>query len=56
MWAAKRDTGVEVVSLEPLAKHEYGDAARLPLRLSGGSGEYTVTADFENRCGQPVRK
>ncbi|MBU0610799.1 MAG: hypothetical protein KKI08_23135 [Armatimonadetes bacterium] len=56
VWAAKRDTGVETVSLEPLADHEYGQPATLPLRLSGGAGEYAVTATFENRCGQPVQE
>lgn len=52
VWAAKRDTGVDVISLEPLAKHEYGQDAILPLKLSGGAGEYTVGIDLENRYGQ----
>jgi hypothetical protein len=55
-WAAKRDSGVEVVSLEPLAKHEYGAPAMLPLRLSGGTGTYAVTADYEDRQGRPVQQ
>jgi len=56
VWAAKRDTGVDVVSLEPLLQHEFGEQTVLPLRLSGGTGEYLVTVDFENRWGQPVEQ
>lgn len=55
-WAAKRDSGVEVVSLEPLAQHEWGQQAVLPLKLSGNTAGCTVQADFENRWGQPLQQ
>ncbi len=81
-WAAGRDTGVRIVSLEPLknaiadaevlnagAAAKQGNAektagraepdaiarkAALPLRLAGGTGKYTVTAEFRNRWSQPI--
>ncbi|MEN6304584.1 MAG: beta-galactosidase trimerization domain-containing protein, partial [Armatimonadia bacterium] len=53
-WAAKRDTGVDVVSLEPLKEHRYGEKAEVLLRLKAPAGELKVMADFRNRWGEAL--
>lgn len=54
VWAARRDTGAELVSLEPLEAHVFGQPGSLPLQLRASEGNYRVTATFENRFRQPV--
>lgn len=51
-WAARRDAGVRLVSLEPLKDVTYGQKAELLLKLEGGRGQYKVSVDFENRWSQ----
>lgn len=54
VWAARRDTGAEVVSLEPLDDYVFGQQRELPMQLYAAEGQYTVTASFENRCREPL--
>ena len=45
-WAAGRDTGVRLASLEPV--EDAATAKALSLKLEGGKETYRVSAQFRN--------
>jgi hypothetical protein len=53
-WAAGRDTGVRVASLEPV--DDAANAKALSLKLEGGKETYRVSAQFRNRWSHPLQQ